>query len=130
MPENAQPSPILVSLTCGATSVLVRMLQAPGWNKTPKEKYSAGKIQLKVEDVVFSQPDPIPTEQAPTGRTAADVAFKKATLDWERTQAPGLELSELQFQTIQTCLKYFTAREDTGTNRFLSELQEAFRVTE
>lgn len=130
MPENAQPSPVIVSLSCGASTVLSRMLQAAGWNKSPKEKLCAGKVQLKLEDIVLSQPDPVATDATSPGHLAATLAYNKAMHLWDRTQAPALEVSELQFQTVQTCLKYFTAREDTGSNRFLAELQEAFRVTE
>lgn len=129
MSENEIEKPLvkIVSLTCGATVIIVRLLQAPGWNKTPKEKHAAGRIQLKTEELILSQPD-APDDADKIASLAK--AHNKAAMAWERMQAPALELSELQFQTVQTCLKYFTVREETGANRFLSELQEAFRVLE
>lgn len=129
MSEIVQTSPI-VSLTCGASVVLYRLLQSAGWNKTPKEKFASGKIQEQLEKVIELAPEAVAFHPSAPEFTAAQQKFQKGQTAWERSGAEPLELTEYRFQAVQTCLKYHTSKEDTGSNRYLAELQEAFRVTE
>lgn len=120
----------IVTLSCGASMVLFRLLQAPGWTKITKEKFAAGKLIAQLEELINSVPDQITLQPNEAGYPAAVLAYNKAVRAWDKTSAPGLEIPDLKFQAVQACLKHFTTQESTGSNAYLAELQEAFRITE
>lgn len=129
-PAETPAQTIAISLSNGGCAVLFRLLSSPGWNKRPREKYQAGKIQAQLEDIVMSQPDTVAVDPGTPGYAAAQLAYSKAIRAWDKVRAPSQPLTELQVATAQACLRHYLALPEMAANRFLAELQEAFKLTE
>jgi len=112
----------------GALSVLSEIFKQTSWSSQPKQKITAGRLQIRFEEFLLAQPDPLLLP-------ASDPGFKKAAFDhkavmraWSLSTAP-FELTNLEFSTCAAVVR-FVAERDGGVDPFFAELMETFKVTE
>lgn len=125
---ETKPTLKLVTLSMGAITHLNNLFSGQKWTTVAKEKYAAGKLQVKLEEYVYTSPDPVMLSPREPGYVLAQQDFHRAEREW-RNKTAVLELSSVAYQACVSAVKHFVNQEG-GSDRYLAELQEAFLVTE